>query len=38
MDIQAVSTDNEKGCGYWCEVIGFTMFTTAAFGIGLAIF
>lgn len=38
MEIQAVSTDKEKGCGYWCEFFGLTLYTTATFGIGLAVF
>lgn len=38
MEIQAISTSNEKGCGYWCEVFGFTLYTTATFGIVLAVF
>lgn len=39
MENQAVNTTgNEKGCGYWCEVFGFTTFTTAIFGMGLAVF
>ena len=31
-------TAKKQGCTYWCEVFGLTTYTTAIFGLWLAVF